>query len=472
MSLKESFFKNLLTVSFFAYLAQAFNYLASIFIFRIITPDEYGVVSMIVVFSGFIAIFSDAGFSFSVIRGNYNLKFLNKLSGATVIFGLLLSLLLVSMAKPISWFYNSPELFLPTICLASTFFLQSFSIIPKAKLQKEEEFKAIGIATVAMQLSNSSTQLALALSGFSFWAFIWGPIVGYIVQAIVYYRKTRLSINITSLQELKKTYTEVKSLVGNVSGFNMINYWARNSDYMMIGKLYDKATLGVYRNAYFLLMLPINFVGMVINQVFLPTIQKAVNSSRQKFEKEYIYLEGSLFLFALPLTIIFITLPKELVQLIWGNNWIAVAEYLPYFGVLCFTQTSLNPIGIGYIVLKKEHELLKIGGINAIILIIAIISGAIISTESLVFYYSIASTIIVSPIFIYFAFIKAFKFNLNKVLKNWIPKIVLCFSMLICIHFDFQSVIYLLLLLLTMITVVTEFNKISWVVKYIIRIKK
>ncbi|MDW7692584.1 oligosaccharide flippase family protein [Flammeovirgaceae bacterium SG7u.111] len=466
MSLKKNFFKNILTVGFFAYLAQAFSYLASIFIFRIISPEEYGVVSMIVVFSGFIAIFSDAGFSFSVIRGNYNEDFLQRLSGATVLFGLLLSLILALFAQPISWFYGSPELLTPTLCLATTFFLQSFSIIPKAKLQKEEAFKFIGIATVATQGANSAVQLTLAYLGFSYWAFIWGPIVGYTIQACMYLWKTKLIITYGNARETQKVISEVKSLVGHVSGFNLINYWARNSDYLMIGKLYDKATLGVYRNAYFLLMLPLNFVGLVVNQVLLPTLQKVIDTG-QSIEKEYKYVEGAVTLLMLPVSLLFIIFPEPFIQLLWGEKWRGVAEYLPYFGVLCYCQATLYPIGVAFVLLKKEKEMFKAGGFNALVLIVAIVSGAFISVKMMVFTYSVAYFLICCPIVIYIGFIKSFGFDKQQAISYWLPRLLLGLAMLIGIHFDYLMVAYVALGLLSVLTIVKEYSKVFWVWNYI-----
>ncbi|RYG47193.1 MAG: hypothetical protein EOO01_15180, partial [Chitinophagaceae bacterium] len=71
MSFKKTLVKNLLVSGGYNYLSQAIAFFSSIIVSRLLTPESYGFVGIITVFTGFLSIFADSGISLAVIRSNY-----------------------------------------------------------------------------------------------------------------------------------------------------------------------------------------------------------------------------------------------------------------------------------------------------------------------------------------------------------------------------------------------------------------
>ena len=425
----KGFFKNTLTLGGYNALVQVVNFAGFSIVSRYITPAESGVVALVLVFSGFLSVFSDAGISFAVMREDFDKTFLEKLNFLSMLIGIGLSLCLCVLAYPIAFFYEKSELFPICLVLSTVFFIQSSFLVSKARLQKGMEFGVIGSFLLIGAIANALLMVLMAYFGFSYWSLVFPQIVSLSLQAVFFIRKKPSKIVFLGFLEAKSVILEVKSLLSSVSGFNMINYWARNADNLLIGKVFGKDALGEYNHAYKLFVIPQSLVSTVISQVFLPTF-KTLKTQNRNIESEYLKLEKVItvvMLAAVPL----IVCPDLLVGVLFGEKWVAVADYLPFFGVCLLTQPIIAPISVLLILDNREDVLFKIGVFNAIIIVLAIIIGAFFSPLHIALFYTIAYLCISAPIVVYWAEVDTMDFRLWSVAKSWVPKLV--FSLLIVI---------------------------------------
>ena len=75
-------------------------------------------------------------------------------------------------------------------------------------------------------------------------------------------------------------------------------------------------------------------------------------------EKEYTSILKIIPLITFPLVLLFILFPTKLILLLWGAKWLKVADFLPYFGLLIYTQTLLSTVGQLLVLQGKEKEFL------------------------------------------------------------------------------------------------------------------
>src|SRR5688500_2774423 len=71
MSFKKVLIKNILISGGYNYLAQAISFFSSVIVSRLLSPESYGFVGIITIFTGFLSIFSDSGISLAIIRSNF-----------------------------------------------------------------------------------------------------------------------------------------------------------------------------------------------------------------------------------------------------------------------------------------------------------------------------------------------------------------------------------------------------------------
>lgn len=448
VSFKRGLFKNILISGGYTYLSQGISFLSSIVVSRILSPASYGLIGLITVFTGFIMVFSDGGLTYALIRSDFGRTYQRILTNLSWILGCVLFLITLTLAYPISIFYNNSQLLWPTIVLSVTFLIRGLSLAQGALLAKQLKFAFIGKITLLCMVVSVSTTIIMAFFGAGYWSLIVPQIFTAIITAIAYEREARLGFKIFPVNYLKVGFKHTKKLIGSVIGFNTINYWSRNSDNMLVGKWYGAADLGIYNRAYSLLTLPLSLITGLFNTILFPSLKKLQNENGD-IESEYYFVLRVITFLSYPLVIIFILFPHQLVSLLWGKNWLEVATLLPYFGLLIFTQTLLSTCGSLLILNGKEREFMISGWVGAFFLIGGIVIGAFISLKAIAQFYSLSFFLFVLSFTVYYTFIYSLKFNKNKVLVFWIPKVLFSTLIWLALYFNVFIMKEILLVLLT-----------------------
>ncbi|MFU8844809.1 MAG: oligosaccharide flippase family protein, partial [Bacteroidales bacterium] len=234
----------------------------------------------------------------------------------------------------------------------------------------------------------------------------------------------------------------------NLSGFNLVNYWARNADNLLIGKLYSSYDLGIYSRAYKLLLLSLNLISGIFGTVLYPSLKK-YETEGGDIRSEYASILGIISLINYPVGAILILFPEIFVKILWGADWMMVAELLPYFGLLIFFQTMISTTGHMFILLEKEKLFMQVGIVTSVLMVAAIAWGALYSMVMVAVAYTFCFMIVIVPINIYFGFIKAFGYPWKFILSFWLPKIIIGIAILVTIYLSIilWQVIFMALLL-------------------------
>lgn len=424
VSFKKAFFKNIVALGGYNYSSQIANFLSSIILSRLLLPEEYGYVALIVVFTGFVTIFSDAGLSFAVIRSDYGRTFQKAVSNLAFYIGMLLFLIMILLAYPIAFFYGDNTLILPTMVLSVTFIIGAFKIVPMAIILKNLDFKYVGKVRLISNLISIFFMIVFAFLGFSYWSLIIPQIFLHIIQYYLFEHKVKLGFKFYKFYYTVIAFRKTKSLITNLSGFNLINYWARNADNLIIGKYYSSYDLGIYNRAYKMLQLSLNLITGLFGTVLYPSLKK-FKSEGGKINPEYESILGIISLINFPISATLILIPELFVRVLWGENWIMVADLLPYFGILIMFQTLISTTGHIYILLEKEKTMMYLGIVSAFFLVLAIVIGSFYSVMFIAIAYTSCFLVILVPINLYIGFIKTFGFSWSYIMKFWVPKITL-----------------------------------------------
>ena len=444
MSFKRNFFKNIITYGGYKYLGQTLSFLSSIILSRYLAPSEYGFVALITVFTGFIIMFSDAGLSYAIIRSDYGRTYHHAINNLSGLIGILLFLIMLILAYPISLFYDKPDLILPTIVLSSIFITNSLKVVPQAILTKDLEFNTIGQINLYSVLLLIGLMILFALLGFSYWALIIPQIISDLFKCIMFYKKAKFRFTFNAFYKMKLAFKKAKSLIGNLSIFNMIDYWTRTADNMIIGKYYDTDSLGLYNRGYRLLQMSTSIITGIFGTVLFPSLKKH-QSKGGDVNKEYEDILGIISLLSFPIALVLILIPKQLTVLLWSETWIGAADFLPYFGLLILSQTLISTTGNIFILLNKEKIFMRLGVIMSILIVGSIVVGAFFSVLHIIRFYTLFYLIAVIPIVLYIGFYKSFRFSGKRILSFWLPKLVLLVALVFEIWFGTMKYIAILL---------------------------
>jgi len=439
VSFKRNFYKDVVTLGGYNYSSQVINFLTTAILSRLLLPSEYGIVALIMVFTGFIMIFTDAGLSFDVVRSDYKYTYHKSISNLAFLMGVSLFLLMCLLAYPIALFYDNMELVLPTIVLSSLFIIRTINIVPYALLTKSLSFNYIGQVQFTANLVSIFFMISFAYFNFSYWSLILPQIIISVYIYFFYSRKTNFPFRLYPHKYTVAGFRKAKSIMGNLSGFNVINYWVSSADNLLIGKMYGEAALGIYNRAFRLLTLSTSLISGLFGKVLYPSLKK-LQSEGGNVQNEYFNVLGIISLLNYPAAFLLIIFPENFVRILWGSNWIDVAAFLPYFGLLILIKTLTNTTGHIYILFHKEKVLMYVGIVNSIITITAIVIGSMYSVITIARFITLSTLAVTTPITLIYGFAKTFGFKISDIIKFWVPKLLFSLTILYSVWADYYFV--------------------------------
>jgi PST family polysaccharide transporter len=237
---------------------------------RLLTPTDFGLLAMVVVFTNLVMIFRDFGLTAALIqRKGVTEEHLSSSFWINILTGLLLAFLLAALAPVIAYFYGEDRLTLIIIVLASTFFISSFGIVQTALFTKELNFKPLAVIEILAVAISGTIAVFMAFSGFGVWSLVWQQVISSFVIVISLWTLSSWRPKILF------QWQRVKELLGfglNLTGFSFVNYFNRNLDNLLIGKFLGSASLGFYNLAYQLLLFPLSNISSVIGRVMFKAV--------------------------------------------------------------------------------------------------------------------------------------------------------------------------------------------------------
>jgi O-antigen/teichoic acid export membrane protein len=432
MNFKRVFLKNSLIAGGFTYLTQVIVFLGSIVTSRVLKPSDFGIVALITVFSGFISMFSDSTISFGVIRCSYRYTYHKGIHVVSILTGILMCILTLAILYPVSLFYKNTTIILPGTAIAILFIIKAFNVVPLAVLQKELRFAVAGRIVLIATLSGIICSILLAFGGFKFWSLIWSQYAVAIVTWLLLQRKSGYSLYTRKKKIIVKSFLLTRSVIGRMIGFNTVNYWARNADNLLVGKYYGTPDLGIYNRAYQMLMLPLALITGIFTSVLYPSLVRHKERGGD-VENEYAFVLKLISFINLPLAIILILFPEQFVHLLWGDQWMKVAELLPYFGVLILTQTLFSTLGTVLMIEKHEKVLMYSGWVGAVCMVGGIVYGLFISLTAIAAFYALSYIVLVLPFNL--IYVIHYKLKFRKLTRLLLPQIILSVLIWISIYY-------------------------------------
>lgn len=285
---------------------------------RLLTPDDYGVVTVVAVFTGFFTLLADLGIGPAIIQDkSLKDKDISSIFNFTIITGVGISLLFIIFSYPLSWFYNN-AIYIPIgMMLSLSILFNVFNIVPNALLLKEKKFKFIGIRTVCVSVVCGLITILLAYLKFKYYAIV----INSILIAFFTFALNYKSVNIKLAWALsKESLIKISNYSAYQFGFSFINYFARNLDNLLIGKFLGEIPLGYYDKAYKLMLYPVSNLTHVISPVLHPILSEYQNKPNIIYEK-YVHVVRLLSILGVFFSIFCFFTSHEIIMIMFGNQW-------------------------------------------------------------------------------------------------------------------------------------------------------
>lgn len=298
---------------------------------RLLTSNDFGIVAIATVIISFFNIFTDIGLSPAIIqKKELSEKDLSNIFSFTLWTGIGISILFFLFSWLIGSYYESS--ILTTLCqlLAINLFFASANIVPNALFYKNKEFKFIAIRTLFIQVSAGIISIVVALMGGGLYALLINPILSSILLFVISFRRYPQKACFTlGLSTIKKIF----SYSAYQFMFNIINYFSRNLDKLLIGKYMGMSPLGYYEKSYRTMMLPLQNITQVITPVMHPIFSDYQNDLH-KLAHSYEKIVRILSFIGFPLTVLLYFTASEIIHILYGGQW---QPSIPVFEILALS---------------------------------------------------------------------------------------------------------------------------------------
>lgn len=395
MSLRSQTISGVGWTTFAQVIKQGAQFILSVILMRLLSPDAYGLIGMAMVFIGFANIFKEFGFGSALVqRSHLAESHYSSTYFGNIAMGVLLCFLFLALGPVLSRFYVDVRLTPIIRILAIDFAIAGFGMVPRAILQRRMRFDILSKIDITMTLLPGIFAVVLAFAGWEVWALVVQSLLATLFSVIMY---SYFSPWKPSLVFSPRAVKELWSYSANLTGFNFINYWARKSDDLLIGKFMGSASLGIYSRAYSLLLLPINQVISVISGVMFPALSK-IQREKERVKRIYLRAMRLLSFITFPMMIGLFVVAKPFVLALFGPKWsgvIPIIQILTWVGV---TQTLCNPTGWIYTSQGKTDWMFWWGVFGSGTLILAIIIGVWFgNVKSVAISYAVVNLLITYP---------------------------------------------------------------------------
>jgi len=339
---------------------------------RLIMPEAYGVIAITTVLIGFLNIFADMGLGINVIQHPEMQKDnIRQLFTFSLIVGAVLAFITAIASYPLSLIYNEPLYLVLCPILSIVSFIQASNVVPSSILLRDKLFKTIAFRTILCSVVSGVVAVILACCRMGIYALAIQSIISHSFLFVWNYAYTPI---IPTSFKLKK----VVGLLGSYSTyqvlFNIFNYFTRNLDNLVIGRYFGPAPLAQYNKSYILYLYPNNIFAAVLTGVLHPYIRDYKKNLSQMFYK-YLQIEKILSLIGIFTMITFFTCSKEIVLIMFGENWEPAGIYLKCLSLCMWTQMMGSTSGSFFLGLERTDQTFKCGIINLTLIITSIFIG-------------------------------------------------------------------------------------------------
>lgn len=376
-------------------LEQGLQFGLSVLLMRLLGPEAFGLIAMVLVFTGFAGVFQDLGFSSALIHfQDASEEHRSTAFWCSVALGICISLALSASAGLIAGFYDLPQLEFIVVAVSLSFAMSAFGSVPRAILQKRMLFARIAIVeSVATIVSGGSAALA-ALGGLGVWALVIQLLLFALISAVGLLLWTPWT---PSWRVSRSALDELWRYGAGLTGFAVVNYWARRADDLLIGKFFGSAALGLYSRAYSLMLLPLSQIMRVLIPVVFPAFA-SVQHDHVRVKRGFLRLISIISFISFPLMFGLCATAEPFVMTIFGPDWSGLIPLIRILSIAGALGALANPLGVIFTSQGQTGAFFRIGlfsgGTTVVMICLGVILGDVVTVA---WFYLAASTIVTIP---------------------------------------------------------------------------
>lgn len=348
------------------------QFVGDVVLARLLVPADFGRVAMVLAVTSFAMQFKDFGLSAAGIQAaTLSNRQASNLFWCNVAVSGLMTAGFMAAAPLIQAGYGRPGLAAITVGLSLTFLLAGLGVQHQAQLTRQMRFAAISRAQVLGVLAGYAAAAAGAMAGLHHWAIVLQQTVRQGATTLALYwghpwMPERPARNQGTWRLLR--------FGSAMAGFDAVNYFSRNADKLVIGRLFGEVPLGHYNRAYQFLMLPIAQIRGPVAAAGMPLLS-SLQSRPAEYRRLYLGMVNLIASLAIPSLCWLAATSSDLTLALFGAKWAPSADYFRLLAVAGLVQPTVGLLGLLLVTLGHGGRYFRWGCWHSAAMVASFVAG-------------------------------------------------------------------------------------------------
>jgi PST family polysaccharide transporter len=301
---------------------------------RLLTPHDYGLAAMVLIFRRVVMIFSDFALTPALVqRPVLTEKDRSTAFWTSIGLGTGFTLVGIALSAAIAALYGEPDVEPLFMAFSFSFLLLSLGATQAALLTRDLEFRSLEIRNIIGAIVGSVLAVVLAIRGFGPWAIVSQPLATFGTSTILLWLFSAWRPTLAFSAASARGFI---GFSGNVFGNQVLTYLTSNLDNFLVGRFLGPASLGAYRLSYNLVIYPLSNLSGPIVSVLFPAFSR-MTGDRDRLISGYLRASRLIVAITLPLFLLIIIAIPDFVPVVLGSKWsdtTTVIQVLAWLGIL------------------------------------------------------------------------------------------------------------------------------------------
>lgn len=304
---------------------------------RLLNPETFGLIAMVAAILTFLEFFKDLGLSSATVqRGDITQAQVSAFFWINVALGVAAAIMTALLAPILAWFYGQPSLTAIALWLSLGFVISGLTTQHLAILRRQMRFGALAAIQLLAEGGGMAMAVFSALLGAGYWSLVaqrlaWISLMAVSAWLLCRWRPDR--------PEKTEGLRHLIGFGGNITASNLINFFARNLDQILIGWYWGANIVGMYERATKLVLVPINNINTPLFAVLMPTLSRLTDDP-VRYRQTYLRALEKLVMLTMPAAALLIALPNVIVRLLFGPGWAGATPIVLWLGVTLLYQPA------------------------------------------------------------------------------------------------------------------------------------
>jgi PST family polysaccharide transporter len=351
---------------------QSLRFVIAVILARLLSPEEFGLLGMVTVFTGFATLFSTIGFGTAIIqKQDIQQRHLCSVFWIGAASGMIITVIISACSPLIAYFYGQQVLIPITIAISFNFIIGSLNGVQNSLFIKNMDFRRLGIVRVGAIAIAGVVAVIMALSGFGVWSLVANSLILTTVNTILLWQLSSWR------PKFQFDFQAIRDLWGfslNLMGARVCWYWTSNIDNLLIGRFLGSFALGIYSRAYSLMLLPINQLSTVLDRVMFPALA-SIQSEKERVKDTVLRANRAIAFLGFPMMMGLLITAESFILAIYGKKWEAVIGILQILCLRGLRSSVGTSVGWLYLSQGRTDLMFKFSIFSGIVTFVAVLIG-------------------------------------------------------------------------------------------------